>query len=133
MLTFPRLLSPLVALSGLLTACGSSGGCEDDNDCAQTEFCNAGACEPAACDNGVKDSHESDVDCGGIDCPDCPPGSDCKVNADCDSHICDPDTMKCADVCCTDADCALFGAVSRCVPSAKAGTNAIRQLHCTKP
>ncbi len=26
MLTFPRLLSPLVALSGLLTACGSSGG-----------------------------------------------------------------------------------------------------------
>ena len=83
-------------------ACGGSGGCEDDNDCAQTEFCNAGVCEPAACDNGVLDSHESDVDCGGIDCPDCSPGDDCKVNADCDSHICDPKTMTCAAPACDD-------------------------------
>lgn len=60
-------------------------------------------------------------------------GDTCSADGDCKTDFCDPDTSKCADVCCTDADCAPFGATSRCVPSAKAGTNAIRQLHCTKP
>ncbi|MBL8612218.1 MAG: hypothetical protein JNL38_33055 [Myxococcales bacterium] len=59
-------------------------------------------------------------------------GATCTQDNDCKSDFCDPDTSKCADVCCTDADCAPFGASSRCVPTSKPAANAQRQLHCTR-
>lgn len=59
-------------------------------------------CEASACDNGTKDTHETDVDCGGQDCPDCGPGDACLQDDDCTSRICDPDTMTCTDAACDD-------------------------------
>ncbi len=86
-------------------ACGITGDCNDDDDCRLGEYCtDADTCEPAACDNGVQETRETDVDCGGVDCPDCPPGSTCNVNGDCDSHVCDPATKICAVATCTDGE-----------------------------
>lgn len=85
--------------------CGMSGDCSDDDDCRPGEYCTRGAtCEPAACDNGVQETHETDIDCGGVDCPDCGPGGGCNVAADCDSHVCDPDTDTCAAPACDDSE-----------------------------
>jgi hypothetical protein len=86
-------------------ACGQSGECEDDDDCRPGEYCARGAtCEPAACDNGVQETNETDIDCGGVDCPDCPPGGTCNVNADCASHICDDETNTCTAPSCSDGE-----------------------------
>ena len=40
--------------------------CSADRDCV-TNVCSRGVCSPTHCRNGVLDSTESDVDCGGID------------------------------------------------------------------
>lgn len=40
------------------------------------------------CTNGVQDADESDVDCGGSECPRCDTGLQCSSNADCRSRIC---------------------------------------------
>ncbi|MBC8071045.1 MAG: hypothetical protein IAG13_22160 [Deltaproteobacteria bacterium] len=77
---------------GCPNPCGSSGGCTDDDQCADTEFCSDdGECLPAACDNSMRDSAETDVDCGGIDCPDCDAGLECNIDGDCLSHVCELD------------------------------------------
>jgi len=56
--------------------------------------CPRGGC---ACVDGIKGGDETDVDCGGS-CPKCTPGEDCKLDADCDSDVCDgtclPPTCK---------------------------------------
>jgi hypothetical protein len=36
-----------------------------------------------ACANGIKDGSETDVDCGGGDCPACEDGKKCAEDADC--------------------------------------------------
>lgn len=43
---------------------------------------------PASCQNGVLDSGETDVDCGGPQCGPCDDGSSCVVNGDCSSGSC---------------------------------------------
>jgi hypothetical protein len=78
--------------SGCPNPCGQSGGCSGDDECADDEFCDPnGECLPAACDNGMRDSAETDIDCGGIDCPDCDAGADCNIDGDCTSHVCEMD------------------------------------------
>lgn len=57
---------------------------------------------PVSCTNDVKDSDESDIDCGGI-CPDCENGKTCLAYNDCLSQFCNVDT--CA-ACTGDPDCA---------------------------
>jgi cohesin domain-containing protein len=42
----------------------------------------------AACDDGVKDGSETDVDCGGGVCPACADGRGCLANGDCSSGLC---------------------------------------------
>jgi hypothetical protein len=46
-----------------------------------------GECQLPACDDGVKNASETDVDCGG-QCDPCPPGRDCKVPQDCREGVC---------------------------------------------
>ncbi len=83
--------------------CGNNNECDSDGDCRPGEFCSDQfTCDPSACDNRIQDTHESDVDCGGADCPDCGPGANCNVNADCESHVCEPGTDTCADATCDD-------------------------------
>ncbi len=62
--------------------CKINADCESDN-------CDFGKCGPQACDNGVKDWWESDVDCGGKYCKPCGHGQLCKLDKDCDGgNVC---------------------------------------------
>jgi hypothetical protein len=39
--------------------------------------------EPPACDDGIQDGDESDIDCGGLTCAACQPGEGCFSDSDC--------------------------------------------------
>ena len=54
-------------------------------------------CEPD-CTDGFQNTDETDIDCGGPDCPACPDGSGCAVETDCVSGVCTAGT-------CTVPDC----------------------------
>ena len=77
-------------------------GCTSNNQCDAGQYCDTdeGICKDSSCDNGVLDTQETDVDCGGPDCPDCPDGSTCEANIDCESGNCDDGT--CASPSCDD-------------------------------
>jgi hypothetical protein len=57
-------------------------------------------CQDARCGNGVHDTGEADVDCGGYLCRPCKPGADCENASDCDSGVCLERT--CAEPSCAD-------------------------------
>ena len=44
----------------------------------------------ASCDDGLLNGDESDIDCGGVTCPDCAVGLVCAIDDDCASGICGP-------------------------------------------
>jgi hypothetical protein len=79
-------------------ACGPGAMCELDVDCALMTSCEDGFCRTPACMNEMLDTGEVDVDCGG-DCPGCPDGTDCTMDADCRSGRCDDDSVcsSCSD------------------------------------
>jgi hypothetical protein len=56
---------------------------------------------PDLCANGVKDSGETDIDCGGSKCSKCAEFQLCNVNADCAAGWC-RDNMKCVTPTCDD-------------------------------
>jgi len=56
--------------------------------------------EQTSCNNNVKDSGETDIDCGG-DCDSCSLGGRCKINSDCTSNFCNP-SGRCALSNCSD-------------------------------
>jgi hypothetical protein len=60
--------------------------CLKDGDCASGR-CFGTRCTLPTCTNGVKDSEEADVDCGGL-CLSCGAGRACRTNADCTSRMC---------------------------------------------
>jgi hypothetical protein len=62
--------------------------CQMDGDCAGG-ICNPGTltCDPT-CIDGVQNNGETGVDCGGPNCPDCPPGQGCMGPGDCTSGVC---------------------------------------------
>ena len=72
----------------------------------------SGLCVAASCSDKVKNSDETDVDCGGASCPKCLDAQKCKANKDCTSGVCINNTCKkptCADLTLngdeTDVDC----------------------------
>ncbi|MCG8417142.1 MAG: hypothetical protein MJE77_04260 [Proteobacteria bacterium] len=80
-------------------------GCTRDTECGDGQRCDIarGNCEPipAACRNGEQDGNETDLDCGGADCPQCAPGAFCAVGNDCNTLVCGTDS-KCAEARCGD-------------------------------
>ena len=61
---------------------GNCGGC--GVTCGAGETCQSGACVLTDhCLNGVKDADETDVDCGGADCPLCQENQLCNSASDC--------------------------------------------------
>lgn len=54
----------------------------------------------ASCENGTQDNAETDVDCGGDLCPNCPLGSACEEDEDCDAGPCEGGTCACAALTC---------------------------------
>ncbi|MCA9622872.1 MAG: hypothetical protein KC731_27825, partial [Myxococcales bacterium] len=63
------------------TPCTEDGGTQCDG---------AGMCVTPQCMNGVVDGTETDVDCGGAECPACDNGDICVEGADCTSGFCEP-------------------------------------------
>ena len=61
---------------GLFAACGDSG-----------------VSAPAACDDGIWNGDETDLDCGG-ECMPCEAGGGCASEADCLSGICTEEAMR---------------------------------------
>ena len=92
--------------------------------------CTNGAClaagtpltpEPPTCSDGVKNGHETDVDCGGPDCPPCAVGRGCLSRTDCASAIC---TGTCQA--CVPGDVCAAGGVCTCVlPTGAATTTCV--------
>ncbi len=79
--------------------------CGFDFDCVEcttgahcmTGICDAqeGSCSPETCGNTMLDGQETDVDCGGDECPSCGVGLNCVDDNDCLSDNCDNDTNTC--------------------------------------
>jgi hypothetical protein len=51
-------------------------GCDIADEC-DSRVCLDGVCQEPACDDTVQNSDETDVDCGGPDCPPCPQDAQC--------------------------------------------------------
>ena len=95
------------------TSCGGPGGavyfCDGADNCVEclddvhclSQVCQASLCYEAACDNGLLDTNETDVDCGDA-CGPCDDGLDCNNPSDCSSHRCDNGTCTECNVA---ADC----------------------------
>ena len=68
------------------TACFSS--CTSDSACATGNVCADGECAPPSCSDDVKTAPETDVDCGGPQCPKCRGARTCSASTDCQSGTC---------------------------------------------
>lgn len=86
------------------TSC-DSGFCDAEGDCVECleqgdcdgELCVFGQCVPATCVDNALSTGETDIDCGGQDCPPCGVGDDCLIHSDCQSLVCsitDPGTCQ---------------------------------------
>jgi hypothetical protein len=76
--------------------CGSSPGCDvAHGGCACDEA--SGVCVADHCSDGMMDSSETDVDCGGPDCAGCGPRKGCAVDSDCSATLsgCDAQNGGC--------------------------------------
>jgi hypothetical protein len=102
---------------GCPARCGDGQGCITDCDCGGGEVCTvkmgvkvcgvspteAGAPDCSSvfiCQDHKKNGAESDIDCGGPDCPACPDGKTCTGDTDCANGYCL--NLKCATATCTD-------------------------------
>jgi hypothetical protein len=70
-------------------------------DCV-SGVCTSSVCQVPTCADTVKNSAETDVDCGGGTCPTCAAGKNCLANGDCASSICTGGKCQ-APPSCTDA------------------------------
>lgn len=70
--------------------CGPGKECKSNKDC-QTNLCLGTVCAfGPKCSNGIRDSDETDIDCGGINsgCLPCCWSKTCRINSDCKSGSC---------------------------------------------
>ena len=93
--------SPATSSSSSTTSSSSGGGIGLCDACQNNKQCMSGCCKMNLCVNNVNlcmpgvtcpdgctNGTETAVDCGGMLCPPCTTGQPCKVNADCESGIC---------------------------------------------
>ncbi len=88
---------------GVCPGCGDGEVCLAGSDCG-SGVCDATlrACAVPTCTDGVRNSDETDIDCGGATCPSCGSGSSCAGAVDCLSGVCAPGSSRCAAPSCTD-------------------------------
>ncbi|MCA9638770.1 MAG: hypothetical protein KC420_22235, partial [Myxococcales bacterium] len=74
--------------------------CIDGGDCV-SNYCNPDSmtCQVPACDDGIRNGDETDVDCGGSCGMTCDNGQGCIVDDDCISLICDGGVCQASDLC----------------------------------
>jgi hypothetical protein len=79
-----------VDCGGSCDGCTPGQPCQRDEDCASGLFCppSSQVCTDGSCQDGERSGSEVLVDCGGGECPGCPPGSPCTGADDCDSRVC---------------------------------------------
>lgn len=85
------------------TKCASGKKCNNGADCASA-LCDStsGLCVDGNCNDNQQNGSETGEDCGGT-CPTkCPDGTGCKVGGDCDSKVCDPQSLVCKAPTCSD-------------------------------
>ena len=85
-------------------ACGDGRACATRNDC-QSLMCVGLTCAPgpSMCTDMKKDGQETDIDCGGTQCPRCADGQICLLGGDCNNGacvngLCIPMPSTCTDV-----------------------------------
>jgi hypothetical protein len=71
-------------------------------DCNGASACSSNQCVLSHCTNGLKDSGETAIDCGGADCAPCTDGKACLGPSDCQSGVCDVPPGICAAATCMD-------------------------------
>jgi hypothetical protein len=103
---------PLCVASGY--PCLDGQGCGTDGANCLSQICTNGICQPATCDDGVKNGTETWIDCGGGTCQPCPATAPCTVGADCVSGRCVAALGICG--CSDDGDC-LSGACNKEQPN----------------
>ena len=77
--------------------------CLQDRDC-KSETCHRSECSPPGskdpgedfCKDGRLTRDETDIDCGGRDCPPCEVGKNCRENEDCLTDVCKEGTCRAA-------------------------------------
>lgn len=81
--------------------CVEGLSCVTDSDC-ENGNCDNMRCRPTGvnCSDGVQNSEETDVDCGGSHCDSCSDGEGCREPSDCTSGVCEGDI--CQPPSCTD-------------------------------
>ncbi|HTA92353.1 MAG TPA: discoidin domain-containing protein [Polyangiaceae bacterium] len=69
--------------------CAATQHCLVDTDC-DSDICDAASkrCDAASCSDTVINQGETDVDCGGSNCPACAVDKKCRAASDCASGIC---------------------------------------------
>jgi hypothetical protein len=94
--------------------CDTGEGCDDGADCISS-VCDplTLTCSAPACDDGVQNGDETDLDCGNSCGPTCDTGEGCDDGADCINDVCDPLTLTCAPPLTVDAEpaCSEFSGV----------------------
>jgi hypothetical protein len=126
---------PIVAL----LACLGCGQGLPAVDAAAPADLSMGDFAPSHCTNRKKDGNETDVDCGGPDCPPCADSRSCSVNSDCASRrctgVCYP-TPSCdggADAGCGGPTCARCPADERCWSDGDCQSGKCRNEFCYVP
>lgn len=78
------------------------GQCRDCSEALGWEFCPVDGeacreyqCVPLECKDGLKNGLETADDCGGPVCSPCDADLSCKIDSDCFSKVCNPDTLLC--------------------------------------
>ncbi|MBI5497711.1 MAG: hypothetical protein HY904_22075 [Deltaproteobacteria bacterium] len=88
---------------GSCPACTAGRTCVSDGDCASgacgAEVAGRRTCNAPTCSDGMRNGGETDVDCGGPDCPGCASDRPCEVARDCASGICLPGAVCAAPTC----------------------------------
>ncbi len=74
--------------------CKNGLKCKKGSDCfsrvCPTGGPDANICQVPTCLDNVQNQDETDVDCGGSNCPPCPPTDTCSAPGDCSSGVCAP-------------------------------------------
>jgi hypothetical protein len=114
--------------AGTCVACTSN--CPLNTTCTSDANCTSNACDSVSltcvqnqCADHRKDGLETDVDCGGGQCPTCALNQKCSLDTDCGSNACDAISLVCVASQCsdhqkdgteTDVDCGGANTCSRC-------------------
>ncbi|MGZ3405619.1 MAG: hypothetical protein ACXVAN_04180, partial [Polyangia bacterium] len=83
--------------------CLGGKSCDGNSDCLSGQCSTVThTCAASACENGVKDPGETDIDCGGTSCSGCALTKACLGGSDCLSHFCNAVSLTCVGSQCLD-------------------------------